>query len=295
MLSGLSASPDPEPGAAGSAKRGPGRERPRSRRPTWRPGPSARGRSGAAERTAAWQGARARSPPPAAGAGPGRGGAPRDSPSEPPGPGQPRGLGVGRRRPGEGSGDEPGTALLTVARGRGPAPDRCSPQQEAERVGGRRGGSMAGGRQLRSRRQSRAGHRGNRRWGLPAPLGRHGAARPRALRLDLPRSGPRGRAPSPEPGPPGKGPAPGRAAARVFLAPGPAWPPGSGGRPRRTGDARLRCGRIDRGGERRGSRSGNRRPGRPRGVAVAGGLAGCQSRSEERLACTGLGCPQETL
>lgn len=26
-----------------------------------------------------------------------------------------------------------------------------------------------------------------------------------------------------------------------------------------------------------------------------GGLAGCQSRSEERLACTGLGCPQETL
>lgn len=86
-----------------------------------------------------------------------------------------------------------------AVRGRGPAPDRCSPQQEAERVGGRRGGSMAGGRQLRSRRQSHAGHRGNRRWGLPAPLGRHGTARPRARRLAQPRSAERAAGPGPFP------------------------------------------------------------------------------------------------
>lgn len=80
-----------------------------------------------------------------------------------------------------------------------------------------------------------------------------GTARPGPGRSAWPsrgaRSGPQGRAPSPEPGGgPGKGPAPGRDAARVCRAPCPAWPPGGTGQPRRTGDARLRGGHIDRAG-----------------------------------------------
>lgn len=79
---------------------------------------------------------------------------------------------------------------------------------------------MAGGRQLRSRRQSHAGQRGNRLWGLPAPLGsrRPAPPRPRVTRPRPPpprpalaaarRAGRRGRAPCPERGGgPGKGPA----------------------------------------------------------------------------------------
>lgn len=71
---------------------------------------------------------------------------------------------------------------------------------------------MAGGRQLRSRRQSHAGQRGNRLWGLPAQLGRRRPAPPR----------PRGARPPPRPAEPGTWAGPGP------LPPSEAWARGKG-------------------------------------------------------------------
>lgn len=85
------------------------------------------------------------------------------------------------RRPANPAGPRDGaTHRSGAAAAPAPAPHRCFPQQEAERAGGRRGGSMAGGRQLRSRRQSHAGQRGNRLWASPPRSA--AAARPRGAR-----------------------------------------------------------------------------------------------------------------
>lgn len=161
---------------------------------------------------------------------------------------------------------------------------------------------MAGGRQLRSRRQSHAGHRGNRRWGLPAPLGRHGTARPRAQRLAQPRSAQRAAGPGPFPrARRGPGEGAGTGPRRRAGLPG-AVPCLAAGRHRAAAPDRGRAAarRPHRsGGERHGSRSGNRSPGLHKPVTHAawpwqGDLAESpsrQHRGEERLACARLGCP----